>query len=313
MVTDDIDITVARSEHLIDIGRAAEALDLLRSDARTPTDAGALVTVARCCHRLERDREAIEAAEAALAIDPDNVGGLLLLALARLSSGWPTEAVDPAARAVQLAPWFRGSHAVMARVFAELGRFPQATFHAHKTMELDPDGPSGWISLCRVQLAQQRWQDAAMSARQALGRDPEDQEARVLLSLAQVNGPGSDGRAQAMDTLVDTLRDNPDHDGVRQFLIEVALQSRPRPQLWVPVILVSLFTGGVGLIVILVIWTATLVQLRSSIPADVRRLVWADRAARYKIVAVVSIVAVVWAVVVIALVAVTIDALTGTA
>ena len=310
-MTDDIDITVARSDRLLEIGRAAEALDLLQSDPRTPTDAGALVTVAHCYHRLDRDREAIEAAEAALAIDPDHVGGLLLLALARLSSGLPSEAVAPATRAVQVAPWFRGSHSVMARVMAELGRFPQATFHAHKTMELDPDGPSGWIALCRVQLAQQRWEDAAMSARQALGRDPENDEARVLLSLAQVNGPAADGRAQAMDTLVDTLRDNPDQDAVRQFLIEVALHSRPKPQLWLPLIVLSLFTGGLGLLLILLIWTATLIQLRSSIPPDVRRLIWADRAARFKILAVVGIVAAIWAVVCFALVSVTIDMITG--
>lgn len=308
---DEIDIIVARAEHLLDIGRAEEAVGLLLGDSRSGNDAGALVVLAHCYHRLDRDAEAEDAAERCLAIDPERVGGWMMLALSRLAAGRPVDAVPPATRAIELAPWFYGAHSMMSRVLAELGRFPQATVHAHKTMELDPDGTSGWIALCRLALAQQKWDEAAMAATEALSREPENDEARVLLSVAQVNSTSPGGRAMAMETLVATLRDNPDQDAVRKFLIEVALHSRPKPQLWLPIIAISFFTGGLGLILLLIVWSVTLYQLWQSIPADIRRLIWADRQARYKILAVGTVVGAIWLVVLGGLVVVTIGVMTG--
>ena len=181
-----------------------------------------------------------------------------------------------------------------ARVYAELGRFDPALHHAHKVLELDPDGPAGWIALSRVQIAQQRWDDAAMAANQALGRDPENGEARVLLGVAQANSPRSIGRAQAMETLAATLRDNPDQERIRQFLIDVALNSRPKPWVWLPIIAISLIATGLGLFLFLTVWTATLVQTWRSIPSDIQRLVIADRKTRYKILAVGAVLVAFW-------------------
>jgi tetratricopeptide (TPR) repeat protein len=291
---DEFGMVRARADHLLDVGRAEQALTMLQGDPRTATDAGALVLMAQCYHQLDRDRDAVEAAERSLAVDPERPGGWLMLALARLAEGRPVDAVPAAERGVELAPWFPPAHGVAARAYAELGRFEPAHDHAHKVLALDPDGPAGWIALCRVHIAQQRWDEAAMAANQALGRDPENGEARVLLGIAQVNSSRSSGRAQAMETIAATLRDNPDQDGIRRFLIDVALHSRPKPHIWLPIIAISFFATGLGLLLFLIVWTATLSQMWRSIPADIRRLVWADRRARYKILAVGTVLVAIW-------------------
>ena len=291
---DQFDLVVARAEHLLDIGRAEEALAVVQGDARTATDARALVVLAQCYHQLDRDREAADAAERSLAVDPERPGGWLLLALARLGEGRPVDAVPAAERGVELAPWFAPAHGVAVRVYSELGRFDQAQHHAHKVLELDPDGPAGWVSICRLEIARQRWDEAAMAANQALERDPENDEARILLGMAQVNSPRGSGREQAMATIAATLRDNPDQEALRRFLIDVALHSRPKPQIWLPIIAISILATGLGLLLFLIAWTATLYQTWNSISTDIRRLVWADRRTRYKIVAVGTVLVAIW-------------------
>ena len=78
-----------------------------------------------------------------------------------------------------------------------------------------------------------------------------------------------------------------------------------------PIIAISFFTGGLGLILLLVVWSVTLYQLWQSIPADIRRLIWSDRQARYKILAVGTVVGAIWLVVLGGLVVVTIGVMTG--
>ncbi len=291
---DSFELVIERADRLIDVGRPEEAIEMLTADGRSSMDARAQVVLARATYRLDRNDESIAAAERALAIDPDEVGGWQMLALGRLATGRPVDALPAVQKAVELAPWFSGAHGLAAQVYAELGRFEPATSHAHRTMELDPDGARGWIALTRVHLAQQRWDDAAQSARSALERDPENAEAKVLLSAAQASVPGRRGRELAMETLVETLRDNPDSDGVRRFLIDVALGSSPDRRFWLILIGLTFFVRGLGLLAMLVVWTYTVLSTWGSIPPDVRRLIWADRQGRYRVVVGAVVVAGLW-------------------
>jgi tetratricopeptide (TPR) repeat protein len=283
-----------RADHLLALGRAQEALDLLLADGETARDSRALVAVSRCQHELGHYQQALDVAGAALAIDPDAVGGHLMRAISLLSLRWPVDALPPASRAVALAPEHAGGHRVMSWILAELGRFNEATAHAERARSLEPDDPAGWVALARVQLAQRRWHDAAMSARAALAIDPEDEDAKVALSIAQVAGRGDRGRVEAMETLVGALRDNPDQEHIRELLFEVAWAGGVSIQMIMVWAVLAAATGGVGLVAILVIWSFGAVRRWRTVPPDVRRLIWADRRARWKIIVAASALALLW-------------------
>jgi tetratricopeptide (TPR) repeat protein len=273
-----------RADQLLSLGRASEALDVVSADPETATDADALVVASRCHHRLGQYERALTLAGAALGVDPERLGGRLMLAVSLLSLDRPVDALAPARRAVQQAPYHAGAHQVLARVLSDLGRFEEATIHANQARSLQPDDTAGWVTLARVQLAQQRWHDAAMSARAALALDPEDDEAKVLLGVAQFSGRGRRGRVEAMETLVGALRDNPDQEHIRQLLIEVAWAGGPSLAAVAVWALIAAGTSGAGLLVMVVIWTVRAVRRWQTVPADVRRLIWADRQARWRVV-----------------------------
>lgn len=295
--------TVARADQLLDIGRAQEAYDLLRADPETPTSGAALVALSHAADKLERYREARDAAGAATTLDPDRPSGWLLLAVALMKLDFPYDALGPARRGVALAPDHFGSHQIMARVLTDLGRFDEAQIHVSRTMALDPGGTSGWVTLARLQLTQQRWSDAEKSARTALSIDPESDEAKVLLSLAQASTGSTTKQAAAVETLVSTLRSNPDQAHVRELIIHLV---KPRG-LRIPWPIVALLVvSGIGGVLILV-WAAHILWSWSQVPKDVKRLVWADRRAKWQVIGLLALAVAIFIGLVVVSVAVFID------
>jgi tetratricopeptide (TPR) repeat protein len=274
------DRTVYRADQLIDIGRAQEAYDLLRSDPAIHANADALITLSRAADKLQRYGEAYNAARAVTTIEPNRESGWLLLAVALVRMDRPWEALDPARRGLAIAPEHYGSHRIMASVLTDMGHFDEAQIHVSRTMQLDPGGTSGWIALTRLEMARQRWSDAEKSARAALAIDPESDEARVLLGVAQASAGGSRKEAAAMETLVSSLRSNPDQAHVRELIIYMAkprIMQLPRP---IVTLLIVIGIGGV----LPVIWAGHILHSWHHVPADVKRLVWADRKARWQVI-----------------------------
>ncbi len=274
-----VDLNVMRAAHLTSIGRAEEARALLLADPETAANTEALVELSRSLDWLERYDEALEAAEGAVRVGPDEPAGWLMMTLALIKLDRPVDALAAARRSLALAPEHFGSHHLAARTLGDLGRFDEAYEHAAKTMELAPDSPTGWTTLCRVQLAHHRWSEAAESARRALAIEPDSDEAKVLLGIAQGSSGTLDGESQAMETLIDSLRSNPDQHHVRALLVELVKPRRfPIPMfISVPVALL----GGVGLI--LVAWAAWVGFRWYRTPTDVKTLVLADPANRWRI------------------------------
>ena len=179
-------------------------------------------------------------------------------------------------------------------MLSELGRFEQAMSHAVLARRLAPDLTAGWLAVARVDLARRRWSDAAQSCLAALRLDPDDAEAKVLLGVAQVAGNGRAGRVQAMETLAATLRDNPDSEQVRRMLIAVAWGEGPSLLWTVLLTMIAIATGGVGLVALLGVWTYSVWQRWSTVPVDIRSLVWADRVSRRKILVGLTVLALPW-------------------
>ncbi len=282
---DPADRTVDRADQLLDIGRAQEAYDLLRSDPATPSSGAALVALAHAADKLERYGEAHDAARAATTMEPDRPSAWLLLAVALMKLDRPYHALAPARQGVAMAPDHYGSHQIMARVLSDLGRFDEAQIHVSRTMALDPDGTSGWVTLARLKLSQQRWSDAEKAARTALSIDPESDEAKVLLSVAQASAGGATKEAAAVETLISALRSNPDQAHVRELIIQLV---KPRG-LRVPWLIVGLLiVSGVGGLLI-VAWAAHILWSWHRVPADIKAFVWADRKAKLQVIGLLAV------------------------
>jgi tetratricopeptide (TPR) repeat protein len=294
--SDPTRLTAQRALHLDELGRAAEALQLLAADVGVATDPEALWVASRCNFDLGRFSEALELADSALAIDPDYVDALglrvvLLYKLERLD-----EALESARRCVELDPEWPEAHRMLADVLGAVDRFEEATLHADQACSLDPSDTVGWVSLARLQVRQRRWHDAETSARAALSIDPDDDEAIVFFSLARfVNAGWRDrGRAEAVGTLVDALRSHPEQEQIRSILIDLALVRGVERRTMVGCALVTVLTGGAALPVIAVIWTSRAARLWMVLPADVRRLIRADRRGRRELRTAVALHALAW-------------------
>jgi tetratricopeptide (TPR) repeat protein len=271
--------TVNRADHLIAIGRAEEARALLLGDPDTARSPDALVTLSHAYDKLGRYQDALGAAQAATALAPESASACLMMAVALMKLDRPVDAFEPARRGLQLAPQHYGAHQIMARVLSDLGRFEPAQHHVDQVLALDPDGTSGWVTLCRLRLAQRQWAEAEEAARRALRADPGSDEAKLLLSVAQASAGGSAKRNEAMETLIASLRTNPDQAHVKDLLIEL-VKPTGMPIPWVVATLL-IVAGGGG--IVLVAWAMWVWGRWRRTPPDVRRLVWTDRRARWRI------------------------------
>lgn len=275
---------LGRAQHLASLGRFDEALALLTGDSALAADADALALTAACLHSLDRQDGAVAAARSALAIEPDHVGALRMLAWAHRASDLPVEALKSARLAVAVAPHDIRSLEILALSLGRIGQFNEAIHHAHQVRSLAPDDPLGWRTLASVQLDQQRWSSAETSARAALQRDPEDDSAKIILGVAQAGAGGTRARNASLETLVGLLRSNPNHSDARQLLLVVARSGLPSWPVLLTIVLLAFVTSGLSLLVALVVWSVRIRRLWTTLPEEVRALIWADRKSRWMVI-----------------------------
>ena len=166
-------LLAAHPQHIV--GLQAMALAAMRSNrideaivhygrlASIQPQPGAYIVLAECLWRAGRVAEALEAADAALAIDPSQSGGHVVRSAALHGLGRYEEAIDAAVEARRLDP---ASHVACARAGASLermGRFDEAARQFGHASRLGGDAkPYGAVSF-----------DRALYDRLALPRVPE--------------------------------------------------------------------------------------------------------------------------------------------
>ncbi len=281
---DQVARALGQAQQLALLKRHDEALALLTGDSALAVDPDALALTAGCLHSLDRQDDAVVAARSALAIEPDHPGALRMLAWAHRASDLPVEAFRSARLAVAAAPYDVRSHEILSLSLGRIGRFDEAIHHAHQVRSLAPDDALGWRTLASVQLEQQRWSDAEMSARVALQLDPEDDSAKIILGAAQVSAGGTRGRDASLETLVGLLRSNPNHSDARELLLVVARSGLPSWPMLLGIVLLAFVTSGLPLLVALVVWSARTRRLWMTLPDEVRALIWADRRSRWTVI-----------------------------
>lgn len=118
-----------------DLDGAREALT--RAVQQRPNDIAYLYELGKVLIELERTDEAVEMADRAIAVNPQDVRGHALRANA-LKWDAPDAALQDALRGIEIDPTFAPLHAAMAVAYNNIQRYTQALEAGKKAIELDP-------------------------------------------------------------------------------------------------------------------------------------------------------------------------------
>ncbi|SDQ57582.1 tetratricopeptide repeat protein [Thermostaphylospora chromogena] len=133
---------------------------------------------------MQRPADAERELRGLLAQDPQNALAHSLLALALISQGDVTGAVDAAREGVRLAPdhWF--PHYAAGQVYHRVRQGDPALAAARTALSLAPEQASVWELVVRIHLLRCEWAYAADAARRGLALAPEDSDLMSLLARA---------------------------------------------------------------------------------------------------------------------------------
>ena len=150
-------------------GRYLDALaDLKQARLLSPRDVPTLNALGLCLARLDRIAEAVEAFEAAIAVDPD-------FAPSHFNRGWASEALgdlDQARssleRAQTLNPNDPASLAHLASLAARRADWASARAYAERSLAVDPNQPTAGIAMASVELTAKSLEAAEQRLRRLL-------------------------------------------------------------------------------------------------------------------------------------------------
>jgi Tfp pilus assembly protein PilF len=182
----DAEHVLAAAERLLASGDARAALvEFRRLIDSVVVPARAHVGEARAYHALNQVEDAADSLEVALAIDPDAVDALRLLARIRREEGGYALALALNERACAIVPNEAAIHAECASLLARLGRAGDAIARYQHAVGLAPDEPMPRINLGLLYLQHEGEPEMAESCfRAVLSRFPDHLEAHANLGLA---------------------------------------------------------------------------------------------------------------------------------
>lgn len=215
--------TLEPARLLIRLGRWAEAEQRVREALRVaPGDFDALCLLALVLWKQDRHDEAIEAAGAAMLIDPAEEWPHRLRGLVLNSQGRLDEALEAIAHAVSLAPEEACTHRTYAAVLHHAGATAKALDEARYAVALDPADAENHVRLADIASDAHRPTEARAAYLAALRLDPESTEARHDLAVLDLT---RGHLFRAMRGLVAAAAARPDTDGeVVQHNLGVVLQ-----------------------------------------------------------------------------------------
>ena len=176
----DADSTLALAEHYLAVGRPADALRVLDdAGGDAPSNPEYWLVRARASFGLRRWQEAAGAARRGLAVDPEDVALLNMLALSQLNGGLADIAEVTLGRALELEPESPVLHADLGLTLACLKRFPEARAEVERALRLAPWSAHAQQVRAKVAvLADDPDADRVVDA--LLADDPEDDVAHAL-------------------------------------------------------------------------------------------------------------------------------------
>lgn len=183
----DVEALVARADALTDLGRNADAVQLLRRAlAEAPDHDRALALLAYACYHERRFEEALAAAAAASAANPALEMPHRIAALSLLATGRWAGAEAAARTAMSLAPHAWLTHVAYAQVLTAGGHRVGALRAAVRAVELGPDEADAHLAHADVAAEMGLTAEAERSYRRALDLRPQDAVARHDLAVLQM-------------------------------------------------------------------------------------------------------------------------------
>jgi tetratricopeptide (TPR) repeat protein len=145
MMSSSIQRLFERADHLLEVGRAEEALSVaMRATSADPQSYHAWCRVARSQIKLERFSDAVTSAERALALSPEGAWGHLLRALALRRLRRLEEAMDSAKTAVRLDPSYREAHTQRGWILRDQRRWKELAEVADSILHRWPEELDGF-------------------------------------------------------------------------------------------------------------------------------------------------------------------------
>lgn len=180
---------LAKACALQGLRRFDEALDLLRQGlALEPDNGGLLAAAATSMHLLGQLEEALAAADAALAAQPDLVDAHVARSWILLDLvGGAEQALESAAAAVDLAPWYEPALQVLANSCLALGDVAGAEAVAQAMLAQHPLSADGRFILGTAAILRGDWTTAEENLTAVLGMVPESAETLANLALVALH------------------------------------------------------------------------------------------------------------------------------
>jgi TolB-like protein/tetratricopeptide (TPR) repeat protein len=161
---------------------AAARLAIVRYDyadnAEVPTEAAT----------TEGMRQAMAAAEKAIALDPRSATGHAIRAYLRAFTQWDwAGAQDDVARAIELNPGDSRAQFTQAQLLQCLGRLPEAIGAMRRALDIDPLSSTHWWTLSYMHVGLGQFDEARAAATRSMEVAPEDSHGPRNLGLAYVH------------------------------------------------------------------------------------------------------------------------------
>jgi len=153
-------------------------------------------------------RQAIDHLEQSLkAARPDVAAGVrLTLARLYMQDGSTDKAIGVLKRLLADEPWLPQGVAMLAQVYTDAGRGPEAIALLKDAVAVEP---SFYSVLAEAFEKDKQWAEAAEAYAQASGQNPEDVDLKTRWASALLNATGEAAARQARDLLLDVTKANP--------------------------------------------------------------------------------------------------------
>jgi Flp pilus assembly protein TadD len=149
----------------------------------SPRDLHAGVALSAALRGMGRHAEAAEASARVLALEPNHLEALLESARAKVAGNEGFYAIEPARKAMAVAPQDWRAPSLLGVAYQQVGRLPEAKQAWEKALALSPENPAVLANLALADAAGGRYAEAEAMLRRAAARPGADVQVRQNLAL----------------------------------------------------------------------------------------------------------------------------------